>query len=131
MLPSLGALTPLSGVKFSSAALPKYRELLRSTRRRGSEEDSGRCVAAAPAAVAAGPVPASLCCVQFCCPMCCLTAYTPFCPCSLFQQAKERVLVRLQERRQRARHDPRRAFSRLQVCAVVDCCGLLHSFSCV
>lgn len=36
-------------------------------------------------------------------------------PCSLFQQAKERVLVRLQERRQRARHDPRRAFSRLQV----------------
>ena len=44
MLPAaLGGLPALSGVKFSSAALPKYRELLRSTRRRGSEEDSGRC----------------------------------------------------------------------------------------
>lgn len=53
MLPSLaGALGPVSGVKFSSAALPKYRELLRSTRRRGSEEDSGRWAEAAAVAAA-------------------------------------------------------------------------------
>lgn len=33
---------------------------------------------------------------------------------SLFQQAKERVLLRLRERRRTARHDPRRAFGRVQ-----------------
>ena len=110
--------------QLGTAALHKYRELLRKTQAgspAGAEETS-RCVwmmarlgaggQSCERAAAAAQRPPTAPTSSHTAPPPCAHSHTQNC-CSLFVQAKERVLLRLRERRGDVRVDPRRALARL------------------